>query len=667
MKLKIRESVLPLLPSLDQHRKSNVALNREIVKQLISITVFLGQHCLSFRGHREHWKDHLRGNFKDLVLLLSEHSPALLSHVTSLKTKGRKEDSFISWDRQNLLIESVSKNIADKIVTDIKASQVFSVSVDSTFDVSHKEQVSFIIRYVDETDGKVMERLIALKESPHTTGTVLAELFDNVFKQNNIEWKKYLVGQSYDGAANMSGQYNGLQAKIIEKNPHALYIWCSAHRLNLIVSQAVGSCLNAIDLFGKLEKMFTFISGSKKRAAIFREKQKMLYPKKQIRSLKRVDTTRWMSHSYALTTILDTYYAVYLTIEEIQITEGTSDYMLGSECLGLLSYITSYRFIITAFTFKTIFDVLEPLNRILQARDIDILSIVSVINKVKNIIQLYRTDEKFNKIVEDVKGFVEACEIENFTPLENVRSRKKIVPRKADELCQDETVQDPLKKFKIDTFFLVLDLIITQINNRFTDNNLEVLKDLALLSIKIINEIKINPDNIPKDAFKSVCSVYHTFLNINDVKREYEQYIQSDFNLSNKLPDYLHSCLNDTSNNSDYSDDESMSQESLKTYQNSSSLLCVYKEFCLNGFKTIFPNLFMLIKIGVTLPVSSCSPERSFSKLKLVKTRLRSSMGENRLEDLIRITCESDIDINVEAVIDDFASKSVVLTKALKY
>lgn len=93
---------------------------------------------------------------------------------------------------------------------------------------------------------------------------------------------------------------------------------------------------------------------------------------------------------------------------------------------------------------------------------------------MKNIIQLYRTDEKFNKIVEAVKGFVEACEIKNCTPLENVRSKKKKkrVPRKAYELCQDETVQDPLKKFEIDTFFLVLDLIITQINNRFTDNNL---------------------------------------------------------------------------------------------------------------------------------------------------------------------------------------------------
>jgi len=50
----------------------------------------------------------------------------------------------------------------------------------------------------------------------------------------------------------------------------------------------------------------------------------------------------------------------------------------------------------------------------------------------------------------------------------------------------------------------------------------------------------------------------------------------------------------------------------------------------------------MLLKIGVTLPVSSGSPERTFSKLKLVKTRLRSTMGENRLEDLLSITCESE-------------------------
>lgn len=72
-----------------------------------------------------------------------------------------------------------------------------------------------------------------------------------------------------------------------------------------------------------------------------------------------------------------------------------------------------------------------------------------------------------------------------------------------------------------------------------------------------------------------------------------------------------------------------------------------------------------MLKIGLTLPVSSASPERAFSKIKIVKNRLRSTMGEERIQGLMRITCENDININYENIIDDFASKSPFLLKAL--
>lgn len=73
----------------------------------------------------------------------------------------------------------------------------------------------------------------------------------------------------------------------------------------------------------------------------------------------------------------------------------------------------------------------------------------------------------------------------------------------------------------------------------------------------------------------------------------------------------------------------------------------------------------MLVKIAVTLPVSSASTERSFSKLKLVKTRLRSTMAESRLEGLMRIACEQDIQINTDSVINNFAKNSSQLLKLL--
>ena len=57
--------------------------------------------------------------------------------------------------------------------------------------------------------------------------------------------------------------------------------------------------------------------------------------------------------------------------------------------------------------------------------------------------------------------------------------------------------------------------------------------------------------------------------------------------------------------------------------------------------KTMFPNLSQTASIGLTIPVSTASVERSFSKMKLIKTRLRNSLSEASLSQLMRITMEA--------------------------
>lgn len=95
------------------------------------------------------------------------------------------------------------------------------------------------------------------------------------------------------------------------------------------------------------------------------------------------------------------------------------------------------------------------------------------------------------------------------------------------------------------------------------------------------------------------------------------------------------------------------------------SLVDFLKLFCLANLKSTFPNLYVIIKICVTLPVSSCSAERTFSKLKLIKTRLRTTMSEDRLGNLMKISCEQDLCLDKENVIQILASKSPYLTKEL--
>ena len=49
---------------------------------------------------------------------------------------------------------------------------------------------------------------------------------------------------------------------------------------------------------------------------------------------------------------------------------------------------------------------------------------------------------------------------------------------------------------------------------------------------------------------------------------------------------------------------------------------------------TEFPNIFSLLKLALTLPITSCESERSFSQLKLIKTCIQSTMTDLRLNGL---------------------------------
>ena len=63
-----------------------------------------------------------------------------------------------------------------------------------------------------------------------------------------------------------------------------------------------------------------------------------------------------------------------------------------------------------------------------------------------------------------------------------------------------------------------------------------------------------------------------------------------------------------------------------------------------------------LIRLVLTLPVSTATTERAFSAMKLVKTRLRNRMEDGLLRDCLVTYIEKEIDvvISTDAIIDEF-------------
>ena len=62
-----------------------------------------------------------------------------------------------------------------------------------------------------------------------------------------------------------------------------------------------------------------------------------------------------------------------------------------------------------------------------------------------------------------------------------------------------------------------------------------------------------------------------------------------------------------------------------------------------NGLQELLPNLAVALRILLTVPVTVASGGRSFSRLKLIKTFLRSMMSQDRLVGLAILSIENDV------------------------
>ncbi|GFX65728.1 zinc finger MYM-type protein 1 [Trichonephila clavipes] len=117
----------------------------------------------------------------------------------------------------------MGKKIIETITTHINndATKYYSIVMDSAPDLSHIDQLAIVLQY-------------CFREFLETNGLLL----DNC------------RGLSFDNAANMSGQYNGVQALLKEINKFANYVPCAAHSLNLVRAELVKVATEIVNFFG---------------------------------------------------------------------------------------------------------------------------------------------------------------------------------------------------------------------------------------------------------------------------------------------------------------------------------------------------------------------------------------------------------------------------------
>ena len=118
------------------------------------VVCFLSAQEMAFRGHDESRDSVNKGNYVELVKLLSEYDEKLKYHL-------EHSSAFTGMSNliQNDLIASVSNVLMDRIKREINESNFISIVLDETTDVSNFSQLSSVFRYISD-DGQVLERFL---------------------------------------------------------------------------------------------------------------------------------------------------------------------------------------------------------------------------------------------------------------------------------------------------------------------------------------------------------------------------------------------------------------------------------------------------------------------------------------------------------------------------
>jgi len=178
----------------------------------------------------------------------------------------------------------------------------------------------------------------------------------------------------------MSGPFNGVHA-IIRKEyaPRALYVHCAAHSLNLAISKA--STVPSIRNFlGVIENVYNFFN-TPKRSAKLEEILDSSEESPDIKKLKRLNLTRWISKYEAVNDFFALLEFIFHALEEIE-TDGENYDCDTSTAAKMCRKAMDFEFVVSLFVVRLIYENTLPLCRSLQRKNIDLIEAVGLADDV---------------------------------------------------------------------------------------------------------------------------------------------------------------------------------------------------------------------------------------------------------------------------------------------
>jgi len=224
------------------------------------------------------------------------------------------------------------------------------------------------------------------------------------------------------------------------------------------------------------------------------------------------------------------------------------------------------------------------------------------------------TDDMRNRFDDIEQAAIEISGTSEYVSAAAARRRKRT--RRFDDGQAADTVLHGKDKFRIETFTVIIDQLACSLRRR-----IDAYKEVREVFKVVTDFNEIDADQIREYAM-SMARTYSGDLQSGEFADEMIQFVNFAKSRGCQTP--------------------------------SSLAMLLHTE----DLQSTFPNVEIALRMYMSIMVSNCSGERSFSKMALIKNKLRSTMSDRRLSALELLSVENDVlaSVSFEDIIEQFAA-----------
>ena len=585
-----------------------MAQNRRMLLKILSSMRFLARQALAFRGHHSDYD----GNLIQLLKLQGEENSEMCEWLE------KKSNKYTSPEVQNILIKLMAGQVLRNISDKLQSSPYITIMIDETTDITNEEQVTIVMRRIDD-DFEVYEEFLGLYAVPSIDAARLFSIIKDCMLRFNLPLSK-LRGQCYDGCSTMSGIRSGVAKRVQDEESRAVFTHCYSHSLNLAASDSVKNSELVKSALETTHEITKLIKKSPRRDGIFKElkAESDLSSDSSSVCVKLLCPTRWTVRADSLFSIIDNYFVLLSTWETAsQIARDTES---KARIQGVSSQMNSFNFLFGTYLGELLLRHTDNLSKALQHKSLSAAEGQMIADMTCRTIQKLRDDDSFDLFWLKVTKTSESLDIEPLLP----RQRKR--PRRYEDGLADGEFHGDVKVYFRQHYFEAIDLIVNCIKDRFQQPGYTVYSHLEQLLLKASEK------KDTKEDLEFICKFYG-----NDLDKE---------NLKAQLITF--------------------GIEFQRTQGNQSTppdIFDIKKYFhsLVGAQRSLLSEVCKILKLILIMPATNATSERSFSTLRRVKTYLRNTMSQQRLNNLMLLHVHRDLTdtLDLSAVANDFVGRNL--------